>query len=335
MSTESEIVEMFSRTENPLSVADIAAREGVSKPTIYLILHRHGAPVAARRPRGEPKPPKAEKPALARPARALRDSAGGIARFVSFKSDPRDVIELSADHPAIVEGRTLFPTTVIGAQESPRFLVSGKNNPKTGGMVLKGAWKDMPIFCLTLEERKTCPRSCAQWRGCYGGAMPFARRHDAFDPDFMGALAAEVITMGRAYPKGFVVRLHILGDFFSPEYVLLWAHLLNVVPSLHAFGYTARRVDDPDPYSAKIARCIAEVTRAWSRFAIRTSHTEPGAERAIVVLDDPKIPGVVVCPAQTDATAACSTCALCFAESGRNLTIAFKKHGMTKRRGTT
>lgn len=73
MSTESEIVAMFTREENPLTVAQIAAREGVSKPTIYLILHRHDVPLRPRvKPAAEPKAAKVRQP------RQLRDKAPGI-----------------------------------------------------------------------------------------------------------------------------------------------------------------------------------------------------------------------------------------------------------------
>lgn len=329
MSRESQVIELFTRETDPLSVADIAAREGCSRPTIYMILKRNG--VALTRAR---KASFKRQEAGRTGQRKLRDSAGAVARFVSYHVDPADVIELRADHPAIVEGRTLFPTTVAKAMDSPRILVSGKNNPKTGGMVLKGAWKGMPIFVVTLEERKTCPRSCVMWGGCMGSAMPFSRRHDAYDPDFIGALAAEVITTCRANPQGIVVRLHVLGDFYSVAYVKVWAHLLAMLPGLHCFGYTARRSDDPDPESARIGQAIEEVRRAWSRFAIRTSHAEPGPMRAIVRDVPSDDPSVLTCPAQLEKTAACSTCLLCFTPAARDKTILFLRHGMTRKRGS-
>ena len=169
-----------------------------------------------------------------------------MARFTAPKAKPESSYGLAADHPSAVEGRTRFPGQVIGAMASARFLVSGVNNAKIGAMVTKGPWKGMPVYTLTLEERRTCPRSCAQWLDCYGNAMHWSPRRDAFDEDFLAVLAAEVITVSRLHPAGFVVRLHVLGDFYSARYVLAWAHLLEMLPNLHVYGYTARRVDRDD-----------------------------------------------------------------------------------------
>lgn len=255
-----------------------------------------------------------------------------IARFVGVKPDPGNCRSLKADHPAAVEGRTIFPGNVASTASSQRFLVSGVNNSKIGKAVEKGAWAGMPIFTLTLEERKTCPRSCESWLSCYGNAQQWPKRWDHTDPDFLPALAAEVITLGRANPKGFVVRLHVLGDFYSAEYVLFWAELLAKVPSLHVYGYTARHLFDGDRESAKIAECIGVLTdHMWNRFAIRTSSSEDVAfSRAIVVEEDPNLPDVIVCPAQTGATECCGSCGLCWSPNARDKTIAFLRHGMKR-----
>ncbi len=250
---------------------------------------------------------------------------------------------LGVGHPAVVEGRTLFPSTVVLPAASPRFLISGQNNSKIGADIIKGPWAGMKVFMLTLEERKTCPRSCAQWLTCYGSAMHLARRHDAFHEDFIPALAAEVITTvreamnerrrGRDKVKGVVIRLHVLGDFYSVRYVAMWAHLLAMLPDLHIYGYTARRVDQDDAESRRIARAIEELRRAWSRFAVRTSHTEVGPGRAIVVDAPLEHPDVIMCPAQTKATETCGTCALCWSPAARGKTIAFLRHGMRRPTG--
>lgn len=258
-----------------------------------------------------------------------------LRRFGSHDPDPANAIGLRADHPALAgQGRTLFPTTVVGSLESPRFLVSGHNNPKLGKTVLKGPRTGWPIFHLTLEERATCPRTCEQWSTCFGNAMPQARRH-AVDDQFLPLLRAEVATLARANPKGLLIRLHALGDFYSAEYVLAWAEMLAMFPQLAVFGYTARRTDDRDPQSAKIARVIELMTDAmWERFSIRTSASDPVARsRAIVVDETPADEGTIVCPAQVGATEACATCGLCWAGAARDKTIAFLKHGMTNRRG--
>ena len=199
-----------------------------------------------------------------------------------------------------------------------------------------GHRRGWPLFHLTLEERRTCPRSCTQWLDCYGNAMPFARRHSPFQLEVY--LEQEIATLQSKYPEGFLIRLHTLGDFFSVEYVSFWARMLVTYSALHVFGYTSRRVDDPDELSHLIAVRINAVISlyGWRRFAIRTSHAEAGPQRSIVVLEPPVTNGqdtqVIMCPAQSKATEACVTCGLCWAEAARGKTIAFLKHGM-KRRG--
>lgn len=241
---------------------------------------------------------------------------------------------MRADHDALSEARTLFPTTITASVDSPRFLVSGHNSPKLGKQVLKGPRTGWPIYHLTLEERDTCPRSCAQWATCYGNAMPYSRRHTP-DGDFLYLLKAEVATLARQHPKGLLIRLHALGDFYSVEYVEVWAKLLRAFPQVHVFGYTARHVGDTDAESVQIARAIDVLTtRAWDRFAVRTSSSANVARsRAIVVDIDPTDPDTIICPAQTGATEACATCGLCWSDNARDKVIAFRRHGMSRERG--
>lgn len=308
-------------------VSAVAAAHGVGPATVYNKLNGMGYSRAA----GNIPGPKATTGPKPKPEwSGLRASGGTQRRFVGPKSEPDRIIALKPDHPAVLEGRTLFPGSVVGAWESPRFLISGKNNSKIGATVTKGPWAGMPIFMLTLQERATCPQSCAQWLNCYGNSMHLARRNDATDPDFIPALAAEVITLARANPKGFVLRLHILGDFFSPNYVRCWGILLDMLPGLHVYGYTARRVDDPDPLSAAIAQEIQKLNERWDRWAIRTSHTEPGRDRTIVVREDPGLPDVLICPAQTREDMSCGTCGLCWSTGARDKTVAFLLHGMKR-----
>ncbi|MDB5445645.1 MAG: hypothetical protein JWQ97_962 [Phenylobacterium sp.] len=274
------------------------------------------------------------RPMVAKTAEPKRSEPkrAGVSRFGHAKIEVERSCGLKPDHPALSEARTIFPSQVTGTLGSPRFLVSGHNNPKLGKQVLKGEREGWPIYHLTLEERATCPRSCHSWASCYGNAMPYARRHRP-DAAFLTNLSSELLQMQRQHPNGFLVRLHTLGDFYSVPYVLFWAEHLAQLSALHVFGYTARRADDADPETARIARAIGMLTRAmWRRFAIRTSHVEPGAERSIVVDEPPTAEDVILCPAQTEKTAACATCGLCWIEAARPKTIAFLRHGM-KRRG--
>lgn len=251
-----------------------------------------------------------------------------VSRFAAKAIEPERVVPLPASHPALSEGRTIFMKTVSPSRESPRFLISGHSNTKLGKAVTKGPLAGYAIYQLSLEERATCPRSCQQWASCYGNSMPFARRHTP-DADFERLLSAEVATLCRTHPDGLLVRLHVLGDFYSVGYVYLWAALIAEFPQLTVFGYTSRRTDDADPETVRIARAIKVLTDgAWNRFAIRTSGDgNPERSQAVVVDEDPDEPGTIVCPAQTKATEACASCGLCWAPGARDKTIAFLRHG--------
>lgn len=238
-----------------------------------------------------------------------------LRRLEKFK--PRGSrFKMGASHPAIREGRSLFPTRVFPASELPRVLISGHNSRKIGKEVRKGKWRSFPIFTLTLEERKTCPRPCREYARCYGNNMPFARRIVA-DEDFEISLVAELAEKQRLHPLGFVVRLHVLGDFYSADYVRLWAEALDVFPALHVFGYTAH------PPGSDIGHLIhwLSVSR-WDRFAFRFSGLDDTHKGAVVVDSAEETPHVV-CPAQVDKTDCCGTCGLCW-QSDR--TIAFLRH---------
>lgn len=223
------------------------------------------------------------------------------------------------DHPAVVEGRTIFPSSVQRAEPKSRILKSGHHNPKIGKVVMKGRWKGMPIYTLTLEERATCPRTCLEWRHCYGNSMHLADRFRV-GARFELLLELQIRELAKQHPQGFVVRLHVLGDFYSEAYALRWWIWMTQIEQLHVFGFTAR-IDPDSPITQALARIRREFPdRWWIRFS--------GADMAtmaseVVDLPDAAHPDSIVCPQQTGRTLACATCGLCWA-SKRN--IAFLRH---------
>lgn len=202
---------------------------------------------------------------------------------------------------ATLKGRTMFLTTVKSPARVSRLLQPASNNAKLGNgqrEISKGKWKGMPMYQLTLEERKTCPKTCAQWEGCYGNNMPFANRVNHDSGAFFSSLAREVSSLASRHSAGFVVRLHVLGDFYSVQYVQLWQKLMRDHPELRVFGYTHR------PPSSPIGRAIAALngSGAWIRWS------DAG--------DVPMAANVegagITCPEQTGKTASCMTCGLCW-----------------------
>lgn len=248
----------------------------------------------------------------------------GQSRQLNLHSDGTPMT-LAKGHAAVVNGTTIFQKQVKPPDDS--LLKWGASNRKLGGKVTKGRWKGMPIYYLTLEERATCPRSCLRWLDCYGNHMHNAVRYEHGE-ELEKALEYEIGVLADSHPDGFVVRLHVLGDFYSIGYVLKWADWITKYPPLHVFGYTAWQPDTP---IGAMIEGIRELV--WNRFAVRTSGAKAGP-RAVTVASGKGLPqgelalveqeSHIVCPAQTRQTASCGTCTLCW--SAPTKVIAFIRH---------
>lgn len=226
-------------------------------------------------------------------------------RFVKH-SKPGKPHVLAKDHLAVVEARPLFRVAANKRTAGP-LLKTGLYQRKLGKVVVKGPWKGFPIFALTLEERATCPSTCLQWRSCYGNRMHWASRAKA-NEDLLGRLVDELEQLQTKYPRGFVVRLHILGDFFSVDYVSFWQLCLKAFPALRVFGYTARRLDD------EIGKALHHlIAFNWDRFAVRSSGGGlPGVPKSIVINHPDERGDAVMCPAQNDDDRMCANCGFCW-----------------------
>lgn len=236
-----------------------------------------------------------------------------LVRFaVGTKHHGGKPLTLRSDSAPVVDGHTMFPKTVTAAGKGP-VLKSGHNSSKVGAEVRKGKWKGMLIFTLSLEERATCPRSCKEWRSCYGNHMPFAKRYQ-HGTELVGRLRRELVALAARHPYGFVVRLHVLGDFYSVDYVEFWNEMLLRLPALHIFGYTARLTG---PISVVLDR-VREIH--GDRFSVRRSGEQTRTIPGLLL----KSKDVIVCPAQTGQTQCCGTCALCWAAP--NKIIGFIAH---------
>jgi len=244
-------------------------------------------------------------------------TSASLRRFDAIKPSGHGVVVPAFD-PAYRSGRTIFGRRVFRVGEVDRLLKSGHNSRKIGKVVTKGPWKGLPIYTLTLEERATCPRDCKAWGSCYGNNMHLAERL-VHGLEFEAALEREIDALAARHADGFVVRLHVLGDFYSVGYVEMWRRALWRHPCLRVFGYTARH-PQTDPIGLAVYRLSTEM---WSRFAVRFSGRGL-AERGTSIVDDAgEAADAIVCPAQTGLTDCCATCGLCW-QSRRN--IAFLRH---------
>ena len=220
--------------------------------------------------------------------------------------------------PADATG-TRFPTRVLPVSAMGSILVSGHSNVKIGRDVRKGKLRGYRIFTLSLEERATCPTSCEHWRSCYGNAMPFAKRVDHRDPAFLPTLAEEIDMLMRKPWPGVLIRLHALGDFYSPEYVGFWRRMLVKHRNLAIYGYTARNNEDD------IGPAIFALRRDFGlRALIRSSNGARHNLATVSIKTEADCPAnAFVCPEQTGKTICCATCAACWSTTKN---VAFLEH---------
>ena len=239
----------------------------------------------------------------------------------------RSARRLAEDHPAVVEGRTLFLNgdTRDPAETDRPVLISGINNSKLGAKVTHGRWAGRAIYQLSLEERATCPRECEQWNSCYGNGMHRAARHK-HGPALIAAISRDLKRLHKKHPQGIVVRLHTLGDFYSLEYIIQWEIWLDRYPSLAVFGYTRRQPGSPMGDYIKQMR-----DRYWKQFSMRFSGLT-GEKNAFVLngqTNSPSIGDAFVCKQewaeqQGDLTSLyCGNCTACW-ESTRP--VVFLEH---------
>lgn len=212
------------------------------------------------------------------------------------------------------DGGTRYKATVKTPEVGTPVLQPGRNNAKLGHMITKGPYKDYTLFSLTLEEGPTCP-PCDLEDICYGGNMPSARRWE-HGPMLRRALMAQF----RKLPTKSMIRLHVLGDFYSADYARFWAEECP----FPVFGYTHH------PEGSKVREALAQ--RPWETMAIRTSWRAGIGDRnavrsrgAVTIFEDQQAEkyDAIICPAQTGGTDTCATCGLCW-HTDRN--IAFKAH---------
>ena len=200
-----------------------------------------------------------------------------------------------------------------------RVLGLGVNNRKLGGTVKKGRFKGYTIRTVTLEERATCPKSCLHWGDCYGNNMPWAKRVNHDSPYFLPRLEAEIDAAVADAKVGVLARLHVLGDFYSADYVSFWRRMLEKHSTLAAWGYTARRFGN---ISEALDRLFQDY-EASGRFIIRTSDTRAVLGTRTIDRTDQCPADAFICPVQTGKTKSCATCAACW-EGTKN--VAFLRH---------
>lgn len=226
-------------------------------------------------------------------------------------------------------GKSVHAVPIKPAQSSGLFVLkSAENNAKIGKQLEKGRWKGLRIFTLTLEERRTCWPGCQNWERCYGDNMPFAARYRP-GAELEAAIESDIekLASSRRTARGFLVRLHVLGDFYSVPYVWFWQRMVDLHEALHIYGYTHWR--HADAIGSAVTQLVLQNQK---RVAIlrsdRTEPDDPLPDASTVGRGERAKPGAVLCPEQSGRTASCSTCGLCM--TGRT-SVSFIDHSRGSR----
>lgn len=225
--------------------------------------------------------------------------------------------------PADATG-TRFKGRVLKPEHMRSLLVSGHSNIKLGRDVRKGKFRGYRIYSLSLEERATCPATCLHWRSCYGNNMPLAKRIDHTDKDFLPRLEKEIEGLCKKY-LGVLIRLHVLGDFYSAAYVDFWGRMLHENPRLAIFGYTARAPNRFGKVWEDIGTAILNMNSIYgARSMIRFSNGGEPIMSTVSIKAEADCPkNAFVCPEHTEKTRCCATCGLCWST---NKNVAFLEH---------
>lgn len=268
-------------------------------------------------------------------------AAGGQARYLNPPmTEPalRSKVSLRPDHPALTQGRSIHQHHVFHAADRDRVLIEGINNAKTGNLIMVGPWAGFRQYNLSLEERATCPRSCAVWAECFGNRSVMTSRFH-YDAGLMSALEQELAQLQRKHSHGFAVRLHVLGDFPEVAYVAQWARWLKKYLALHVWGYTANGTDTP------IGAAINLANRARpDRWRVRFSVPEwaaPGPMQVTTTWHKPDTTAFdpetssMVCPQEIGKTPHCATCGICWKPELSHVRVVFYGHGGRGGRAST
>ena len=198
----------------------------------------------------------------------------------------------------------MYPKGIKAPESKTHVLKPGSNNAKLGYILTSAKHTGKRMYSLTLTERATCPTSCQHWDDCYGNNMPFAHRFDTVG--LMDKIKSDIKILLAKHKHGIMVRLHVLGDFYSVEYVTFWERMLLENPKLAVFGFTARE--------DKIGRAVQVLNLRFSdRCVIRTSKNKVSTGIGDLYAASESFEGkAFTCPEQTDKVASCAACGLCW-----------------------
>jgi hypothetical protein len=135
--------------------------------------------------------------------------------------------------------------------------------------------------------------------------MPFAHRFSI--ESLTDKLETELASLIDRHPLGIVIRLHVLGDFYSIDYVEFWEDMLFKYPTLCLFGYTGR-----ETYLG-IGQAIHLMNNRYNeRCVIRFSRSKEYDHDYLYAAEESFEGPSFDCPEQTGKVKSCAACGLCW-----------------------
>ena len=121
------------------------------------------------------------------------------------------------------------------------------------------------------------------------------------------------------HKEGIVIRLHVLGDFYSLEYVSFWHRMLQKHPNLCVFGYTGRETN------SSIGKANIALNKTYlERWVVRFSRSMVSERLGEWYAAKEDFTGKHFdCPEQTGRLPSCAACGLCWSVA---TTVRFTTH---------
>ena len=215
---------------------------------------------------------------------------------------------------------TKFKKTIKDLKDYDFNVLKLVNNKKISKdrkitQVQQGIFKNFTCFTLTLVERETCPSYCYHYKTCYGNHMFRSPRMSALDENLLISRLDKEIKILCSQYKGVLIRLHILGDFFSQKYILAWFNWLKKYSNLAIFGFTALLK------SSQLGSLLNDIRKNFDkRFSIRFSNqTNVRFSANSINLEKPIKQKSLICPQQLNKNVDCLNCCLCWDQPKRKI----------------
>jgi len=222
-------------------------------------------------------------------------------------------MRLKETHNAIVNASTLYNASQFTIRDVSNYkhrVLKLSTNKKLGKIVKFGKHKGKRIVTATLIERETCTNECEHYTTCYGNNMPFTHRFEVNEA-FMMRLESDIEYYVKKYPQGILIRLHVLGDFESIQYVEFWNRMLYTYSTIAIYGYSRNHMTSKYEHISAIGYKIIAIRNIHKdRFAIRFSNKlddEFSANSRDITSKG------ITCLSQVKASVSCSDCTLCWA----------------------